>query len=67
MNDLKFSCQYGTYSESVDRMRCTKSGALVYTDCHKGIAGDPPKCAYEEIDNSDEAVARRLEWMEGNR
>ena len=36
---------------------------MTYVGCMKSVCGEPPRCSYEPIDNSAEAVARRLEWM----
>ena len=36
---------------------------MTFVDCMKSVCGEPPKCCYEPLDNSAEAVERRLEWM----
>lgn len=36
----------------------------VYTNCHASVSGDPPKCAYEPLNNSQESIERRKAWME---
>ena len=36
---------------------------MTYVGCMKSVCGEPPRCSYEPIDNSAEAVKRRLEWM----
>ena len=65
MSEPDFVCLHGIYVEDVDRMLCVKSGTPVYTNCNRSVAGDPPRCVYEPLDNSDEAVARRMRWMKG--
>lgn len=35
----------------------------VLVNCRRSVAGDPPKCVYEPIDNSPEAVERRRRWI----
>ena len=39
---------------------------MTFVDCMKSVCGEPPKCCYEPLDNSAEAVARRLEWMKSH-
>lgn len=36
-----------------------------YTSCGRGHFGEPPKCSFEEPDNSPQACARRLGWIRG--
>lgn len=38
-----------------------------YVRCTESICGERPRCCYEPIDNSSEAVERRLDWMRRNR
>lgn len=56
------TCPLGTYYPEIDRVLCTRNGK-VWTNCRASLCGEPPMCAYDEPDNSPEAVARRLEWM----
>ena len=42
---------------------CNRNGTPTATNCNESIFGEPPKCAYEEPDNSDAAMRRRREWM----
>ena len=37
-----------------------------YTSCGQSKYGEPPLCAFEEPDNSEEARRRRLEWIKEN-
>ena len=67
MGEPDFVCLRGVYVEDVDEMLCAKSGTPIYVNCNRSIAGDPPRCACEPLDNSEEAVARRREWMEGRK
>lgn len=45
---------------------CTRGGKRTAVICSRGAFGEPPKCAYEEPDNSDAACQRRREWMGNN-
>ena len=60
------ACQHAEPRPEIDKTICRKDGREVWTECHKGHWGEPPTCAWEEPDNSPEAVARRLEWMKNN-
>lgn len=46
-----------------DKTKCVKKGVL-YTNCRVSLAGEPPHCAYEPLDNSPETCARRARWIE---
>lgn len=35
-----------------------------WVDCQTSHFGEPPMCAYDEPDNSDEAMERRRAWRE---
>ena len=61
------TCPHGTYHPSIDRTLCTKGGRETWVACHRGICGEPPMCVDAPLDNSPQAVARRLEWMRENR
>ena len=37
-----------------------------YVRCTESTCGEPPTCYYEPLDNSPEAVRRRIEWMMRN-
>lgn len=41
---------------------CTKNGGRTCVICSVGLFGDPPQCAWDELDNSKEACARRVAW-----
>ena len=53
--------------EFVGFAKCVKKPNPIYTCCNKWVCGEPPRCVWEEPDNSDAAKARRLEWMKSNR
>ncbi len=70
-----FSCESGVQGAHVNPFECefhdgkflshdicTKNGRVL-VNCRKSVAGDPPKCVYEPIDNSPEAVKRRRKWI----
>lgn len=38
-----------------------------WTECTTSICGDPPMCAFDEPDNSPEAVKRRLDWIRAHK
>ena len=44
-----------------DHVLCMERGTWV--ECQTSHWGEPPMCAYEEPDNSDEAKARRVKWI----
>lgn len=46
-------------------LRAGESG-FVCTNCNVSIAGEPPHCVYEPLDNSPATVARRKRWREQN-
>lgn len=46
----------------VNHVRCAKPATPVYVACHRPFFGDPPQCAFEPLDNSPEAMARRKAW-----
>lgn len=56
-----FACEFhaGTFLNSDV---CTKEGRVL-VNCHSSVAGDPPKCVYEPIDNSPQAMERRRKWI----
>ena len=54
--------------ESVDDHRvCTYSGSRVWVNCTASLCGEPPRCSYAPIDNSPEAMERRVQWLRANR
>lgn len=48
-----------------NKVRCTKGGRVVWTECTSSHWGEPPTCILIEPDNSKEACARRLEYLKG--
>ena len=45
------------------RVECDFSGGVVLTNCRDSIAGEPPHCVFEPIDNSPATMARRRAWI----
>lgn len=45
---------------------CNRNGTPTATNCNESICGEPPRCVYLPIDNSDAAMRRRREWMMEN-
>lgn len=56
-----FTCEFYA-GKSLDNDICMKNGRVL-VNCRRSVAGDPPKCVYEPIDNSPEAVERRRRWI----
>ncbi len=56
-----FTCEFyaGTF---LTHDVCMKEGRVL-VNCHRSVAGDPPHCVYEPIDNSPEAMERRRKWI----
>lgn len=57
------TCKHREDVPCIGRVLCHKDGKEIYTNCTEGLCGEPPRCAWEEPDNSPEAVARRLKWI----
>lgn len=57
------TCQHREDVPSIGRVLCHKDGMEIYTNCTSGLCGEPPRCVWDEPDNSPEAVARRLKWV----
>ena len=49
-----------------DHVRCLKSKSPTFVMCHKSHFGEPPRCVFSPIDNSEAAMKRRREWMKRN-
>lgn len=49
--------------EVAGHVACDRGASLTYVACREGVCGEPPACAWEEPDNSPEAMGRRLAWM----
>lgn len=45
---------------------CNRNGTPTATNCNESICGEPPKCVFAPLDNSDAAKRRRREWMMHN-
>lgn len=56
------TCIFASPTDRVDNhVYCVEHDCFV--DCQRSHWGEPPRCAYEEPDNSPEAMARRVAWM----
>ena len=42
---------------------CMRNGTSTAVICSRCVFGEPPRCAYDEPDNSEAACSRRLEWI----
>lgn len=47
-------------------VRCMRGATPTYTNCNESFCGEPPRCVFSPIDNSDAACKRRREWMKRN-
>lgn len=47
-------------------VRCMRGATPTYTNCNESFCGEPPRCVFSPIDNSDAAKRRRREWMKRN-
>ena len=59
-----FACAYAVRPCKIINggVLCCLHGETV-TNCRASVAGDPPRCTYEQPDNSPEACARRRAFM----
>jgi hypothetical protein len=57
------TCPYRTGKTVGEHCECTYSGKSVWVSCSVSICGEPPVCSYAPVDNSPEAMARRVGWM----
>lgn len=56
------TCKFASPAERIDgHVLCVEHNCFV--ECQTPHWGEPPMCAYEEPDNSDEAKAWRVAWM----
>lgn len=55
------SCEHRHFVPIVGRVWCDLHD--VWTLCHVPFCGEMLGCAYDEPDNSQEACARRLQWL----
>ena len=51
-----------TYEVKGGEVVCGLKGET-FTNCHASIAGERPRCVWEPLDNTPEAVERRKAWM----
>jgi hypothetical protein len=58
-------CEHRHYKAAIDRVWCDK-GAGFYTMCGLPFCGELAGCAYDEPDNSPEAMERRRAWAAAN-
>lgn len=55
------TCIFASQTKRVDsHVYCVEHNCWV--ECQTSHWGEPPRCAYEEPDNSPEAMARRVAW-----
>lgn len=62
-----FTCPHiirTTYDVKAGLVLCGIDGKHTYVNCHESVAGEPPRCTWEPLDNTPETVARRLEWLQ---
>lgn len=52
------------YEVKEGEVLCGMNRTATYTNCHASIAGESPKCVWEPIDNSPEAIARRKAFLQ---
>ena len=57
------TCEYRkpTTLDGIDRCMAHEG---TYVKCSQPLFGEPPRCSFETLDNSPEAVARRVRWRE---
>lgn len=55
------TCQHATNERVGIHLFCALHETWV--ECQTSHWGEPPMCAYEEPDNSEEAMRARLEWL----
>ena len=59
------TCPHATERRIDSHVLCDLRETPTWVTCQTGLCGEPPACAFEEPDNSPEAVARRLAFMAG--
>lgn len=57
------TCPYRSVTSLDGIERCSAHGGA-FVRCSQALYGEPPRCSFEPLDNSPEAVARRREWLE---
>lgn len=58
-------CEHRRWVESLGRVWCARHD--VWTLCHVPFCGELLGCAYDEPDNSPEACARRVRWLQDHK
>lgn len=58
------TCEYRRPTTLAGIDRCAAHEGT-YVKCSQSLFGEPPRCSFEPLDNSPEAVARRVRWREG--
>ena len=59
------TCPCAEPRPEIGKTRCRKDGRETFVECQASHWGEPPRCAWDEPDNSPDAVARRLAYGEG--
>ena len=60
------ACPHAEPRPEIGKTLCGKDGRETFVECQASHWGEPPRCAWEEPDNSPEACVRRLEWDGGD-
>lgn len=60
-----FGCPHMTGARVGGHHECTYAGRPVWVDCRTPFCGEPPACRFAPLDNSSEAMARRVAWAAG--
>lgn len=58
---IPLACPHATDERVDHHILCALHNTWV--DCQTSHFGEPPMCAYEEPDNSEDAMRARLEWL----
>lgn len=58
-------CSYAEKELDNGHVLCTMRGS-VWVNCRASVCGEEPQCAWEPLDNSEAAKARRLAWIREN-
>ena len=60
-----FDCPHMTGKRVGNHHECVHDGRPVWVDCQTPFCGEPPTCRFAPIDNSLEAMQRRVDWLAG--
>ena len=60
------NCPHKTGMRVGDHYECAYGGRPVWVNCGTSFCGEPPICRFAPLDNSHEAMARRVEWLRAN-